>query len=45
MRGILEGVEVSTESLAAAADKLIETAKAAGSNNSVSACMVKRIVI
>jgi serine/threonine protein phosphatase PrpC len=45
MRGILEGVGVTTESLTNAIDKLIDTAKSAGSLDSASACMVKRIVI
>jgi len=45
MRGILEGVEATNESLETAVDKLIEIAKAAGSLDSMSACMVKRIVI
>jgi serine/threonine protein phosphatase PrpC len=45
MRGILEGVGAATESLSIAVDKLICIAKAAGSGDSMSACMVKRIVI
>ncbi|MCX6792108.1 MAG: hypothetical protein NT149_03675 [Candidatus Gottesmanbacteria bacterium] len=44
MRGILERVGTTTESLTQAVDKLIETAKAAGSNDSKSLCMVKRII-
>jgi len=45
MRGILEGVGTTNESLQNAVDKLIETALAAGSIDSMSLCMVKRIVI
>lgn len=45
MRGILEGVGVTTESLAIAVDKLISIAKEAGSEESMSACMIKRIVL
>jgi serine/threonine protein phosphatase PrpC len=45
MRGILEEAGTTHESLQMAVDKLIETAKAAGSRDSMSACMVKRIVI
>jgi serine/threonine protein phosphatase PrpC len=45
MRIILEGVGSTTESLQIAVDKLIETAKSAGSTDSMSVCMVKRIVI
>lgn len=45
MRGILEKIEATTESLAVALDTLIKTAVAAGSRASVSACLVKRIVI
>jgi serine/threonine protein phosphatase PrpC len=45
MRGILEGVGTTKESLTIAVNKLIDTAKSAGSRDSISACMVKRIVI
>lgn len=45
MRGILEEVGETRESLAIAVDKLIETAKAAGGRDSMSACMIKRIMI
>ncbi|MCX6793647.1 MAG: PP2C family serine/threonine-protein phosphatase [Candidatus Gottesmanbacteria bacterium] len=45
MRGILEEVGTTTESLAIAVDKLIEIVLAAGSEDSMSLCMVKRIVI
>ncbi len=45
MRAILEDVGTTTESLQIAVDSLIETAKAAGSTDSMSACLVKRIVI
>lgn len=45
MRIVFEGVGTTNESLAIAVDKLIETAKAAGSSDTMSVCMVKRIVI
>jgi serine/threonine protein phosphatase PrpC len=45
MREILEGVATTTESLTVALDKLTDTAQLAGSHGSISACMVKRIVI
>jgi len=45
MRGILEGVGTTNESLQNSVDKLIETAKSAGSHDAMSACMVNRIVI
>jgi serine/threonine protein phosphatase PrpC len=45
MRGILEGVGITNESLLISADNLIEIAKAAGSHDSMSLCLVKRIVI
>ena len=45
MRGILEEVGETRESLAIAVDKLIETAKATGGRDSMSACMIKRIMI
>jgi serine/threonine protein phosphatase PrpC len=45
MRGILEEVGTTNESLQIAVDKLISIAKVAGSEESMSVCMVKRIVI
>ncbi len=45
MRRILEEVGMTTESLQIAIEKLISVAKSAGSTDSMSACMVKRIVI
>ncbi len=45
MRGILEEVGITHESLQTAADNLIETATTAGSRDSKSACLVKRIMI
>lgn len=45
MREIFDGVGTTTESLVKAVDKLTQTAKAAGSTDSMSACLVKRIVI
>jgi len=45
MRGILESVGATNESLTVALDKLIDTAKAAGNPGSMSLCLVKRIVI
>jgi len=45
MRGIFEEAGTTHESLALAMDKLIGIAKAAGSADSMSACMVKRIVV
>jgi serine/threonine protein phosphatase PrpC len=45
MRGIFEEVGTTHESLRTAVDRLIKTAKAAGSRDSMSACLVKRIVI
>lgn len=45
MRGILEEVGTTNGSLQTAVDKLSETAKAAGSVDSMSLCMVKRIVV
>ncbi len=45
MRNVLESVTSTKESLNDAVDKLIEAARAAGSLDSMSLCMVKRIVI
>lgn len=45
MRGIFEGVEATTESLQIAVDKLVKIAKVVGSEDTMSACMVKRIMI
>jgi len=45
MRGILEGAGTTNESLQNAVDKLVATAKSAGSSDAMSLCMVKRIVI
>jgi serine/threonine protein phosphatase PrpC len=45
MRGILESVGATTESLTIALDKLVATASAAGNHDAVSACLLKRIVI
>lgn len=45
MRKVFEDVGATTESLRHAVDALIELAKAAGSRDTISACIVKRIVI
>lgn len=45
MRGIFEGVGATTESLQIAVNKLIKIANVAGSRDSMSVCMVKRIMI
>jgi serine/threonine protein phosphatase PrpC len=45
MRGVFENAGSSAESLRVAVDSLIETAKVAGSRDSISLCIVKRIVV
>ena len=45
MRAVFEEVGITTESVQSALNKLVEIAKAAGSRDSMSVCMVKRIVI
>ena len=45
MREILENVGITQESLAAAIDAFIESAKSGGSTDTMSLCLVKRIVI
>ena len=45
MRGVFEHVEKTTESVQTAVEKLMDIAKAAGSRDTMSACLVKRIMV
>jgi len=45
MRGVFESVTGTNESLQAAGDALMEIAKAAGSRDAMSVCLVKRIMV